>query len=398
MEKAKNFDWKDSNMANFGSDIEKKIKEAAAQGEPQWKGIGEKVELRVWRIEQFQVKPWPKSKYGKFHVGDSYIVLNSYKPNPRSNRLAHDVHFWIGEESTQDEYGTAAYKTVECDDILGGAAVQHRAIQGSESRLFKSYFDDITYLKGGVNSGFKHVEEEKAREVKMYRIKGVGENVTCDEVKLSITAMNSGDVFILDTEDTIFQWNGKESNKDEKNRASRLIQEIRSTRKSHPKHEVLDEGLTDGHWENAVFWSHLPTQVSRFWIFKKTLEVKEAEKAGKDEMVKPFWPQLWRMNGPKLEKVCNADNIDGEPKIAEDHLDEDDVFILDTGFHVFIWLGDKATRKEKANSFMYANVYLSGNKRPMLLPVTVERPNRLSDEFSSFLYYRQEETCKCSIM
>jgi len=57
MEKPKKFDWKDSNMANFGSDLEKKIKEAAAKGEKQWKGIGEKVELRVWRIEQFKVKP-----------------------------------------------------------------------------------------------------------------------------------------------------------------------------------------------------------------------------------------------------------------------------------------------------------------------------------------------------
>jgi len=324
--------------------------------------------------------------------------LNTYKPNPNSDRLAHDVHFWIGEESTQDEYGTAAYKTVECDDILGGAAVQHRAIQGSESRLFRSYFEEIIYMKGGINSGFKHVEEHKAREVKLYRIKGIGENVTCDEVELSIEAMNSGDVFILDTEDTVYQWNGKDSNKDEKNRASRLIQEIRSARKSHPKHEVLEEDLTDGHWENSIFWSHLPTQVSRFWIFKKTLEVKEADEAGEDEKAKAFWPELWRMNGPKLEKVCDAVNIEGEPKFAEDKLDEDDVFILDTGFHVYIWQGDKASRKEKAASFAYANVYLSGNKRPMLLPVTVERPNRLSKEFTSFLYQTPEETCTCAIL
>ena len=47
--------WKDTNMALFGSDIEYKIKEAAAQTEPQWTGAGSQVGLQVWRIEQFKV-------------------------------------------------------------------------------------------------------------------------------------------------------------------------------------------------------------------------------------------------------------------------------------------------------------------------------------------------------
>ena len=55
MLKQKKYDWKDSNMALFGSDLEKNIKKAAAEGEAQWRGVGHKVELRVWRIEQFKV-------------------------------------------------------------------------------------------------------------------------------------------------------------------------------------------------------------------------------------------------------------------------------------------------------------------------------------------------------
>ena len=33
--------------------------------------------LFIWRIEDFSPVPLKKADYGKFHIGDSYIVLNS---------------------------------------------------------------------------------------------------------------------------------------------------------------------------------------------------------------------------------------------------------------------------------------------------------------------------------
>ena len=51
MQKDRPPNWKETNVAGIGSDLDKKIRAAAAQGEAQWQHVGEKAEVRVWRIE-----------------------------------------------------------------------------------------------------------------------------------------------------------------------------------------------------------------------------------------------------------------------------------------------------------------------------------------------------------
>lgn len=96
---------------------------------------------------------------GKFFTGDSYILLSTTKS--KSGALSWNIHFWLGNETTHDEAGTAAYKSVELDDALGGAAVQFREVQGNESTQFLSYFKatgGVSYEPGGAQSGFRHGE------------------------------------------------------------------------------------------------------------------------------------------------------------------------------------------------------------------------------------------------
>ena len=72
--------------------------------------------LQIWRIEKFAVVSWPSDRTGSFYDGDSYIILHTYQKTPDSEALSFDLHFWLGENTSQDEAGTAAYKTVELDD------------------------------------------------------------------------------------------------------------------------------------------------------------------------------------------------------------------------------------------------------------------------------------------
>ncbi|XP_071152048.1 severin-like isoform X2 [Mytilus edulis] len=73
--------------------------------------------FHIWRIEKMNVVSVPKEQYGNFYKGDSYIVLSM-----KEIKGVFDVHihFWLGSDTTQDEAGVAAYKTVELDDYMGG--------------------------------------------------------------------------------------------------------------------------------------------------------------------------------------------------------------------------------------------------------------------------------------
>lgn len=102
---------------------------------------------RLWRIENLKPVPVSEEGYGKFFTGDSYILVVAEKLRKNSSSLTFSIHFWLGEETTHDEKGAAAYKTVELDNALGGCATQFRETQNHESAKFISYFKNQGYVR-----------------------------------------------------------------------------------------------------------------------------------------------------------------------------------------------------------------------------------------------------------
>lgn len=189
---------------------------------------------------------------GKFHEGDSYILLVTTLS--KSGSLNWAIHFWLGSETSIDEAGVAAYKTVELDASLGGSVTQYREVQGSESSLFMSYFKGtggIEYLPGGVASGFKHVEKD-VYSTRLLLLKGK-RTVRVSEVKLSNKSLNKGDVFILDAGLKIFIFNGATANKYEKAKGIEVASQINSDQRSG-RAEII---ILDDDIRNEEFWGPL---------------------------------------------------------------------------------------------------------------------------------------------
>jgi len=341
--KPKEYDWKDSNMAKFGSDEDRKVKKESAETEPAWKGAGQEVGVQIWRIVKFKVEHWDKEEYGKFFNGDSYIILNTYKEED-SDALLYDVHFWIGKYSTQDEYGTAAYKTVELDTLLDDKPVQHREVQGHESSLFKSYFDSLTLLKGGADTGFRRVLPE-AYVPRLFHIeKQEDKKITCVEKPMKKGNLESDDVFIIDNGLTIYQFNGKDCTADEKFKAAAMINNMKESRKNC-RVEVIEERSTSS--------SHPGLKL-----------LKDGKSKTKEEA-----PTC----KPEMKCVSDADgslDLDDVEGYGREMLKSGDVFVINTGTHCFCWVGKEASTDERKNALAYASNYLNKTETPWL-PISV---------------------------
>jgi len=248
-------------------DIQKlrtELRKSVNNTDPAWKDILDgSTRFQIFRIENFQVIPVQKETFGKFYEGDAYIVFNSSK---NENETIQHIHFWIGEDASQDEYTVAAYKTVELDDLLGGGPIQHREVQGYESGIFKSYFKNgIQILDGGVPSGLNHVIiNEKTpklrRDIKLYRVTDENGKLEINEVKsgpLYQQDLLSKDSFIIDNGVFgIWAWIGKDASFKEKfetiNKARNFIET-----KSYPENTQVTR-IIDGD-EPVAFKSLIQT-------------------------------------------------------------------------------------------------------------------------------------------
>lgn len=376
----------DSNMANYGGEDHRNAAKAAAQTEKEYVGAGQKVGLEVWRVENrrtesdtpdFGIKRWPKNQYGEFYDGDSYIVLNTYYAKDpvtgkKSDKLAWDVHFWLGKDTSIDERGVAAYKTVELDDLLDDGPVQHRETMGNESPLFMSYFrKGIQYLSGGIESGFRKVKPEEYKP-RLLEVRKTSKTVKALQVDCAVGSMNKGDCYILDAGKLVYKYLGPESSAFEKSAAAQLAANICNGRDGKSK-------VTDA---DADFWSILGGSEDDLMdaasADQKKSRVPQSEKGFEKNDVAMF--QISDASGAvTFTKIDPAD-----PKgYTTAQLDSNDVFVVDNGVSIFIWRGQGATKQEKSQAWKLVDKYIEDNGRPATLPVTVIDEGKVSAVFHS---------------
>jgi hypothetical protein len=338
----------------FSSEIQNPIAEKVRNagdttGKEGFQNVGKTEGLFVWRIEAFKVVAWPTNQYGSFYDGDSYLVLNSKRV---SSVLRHESHFWIGNESSQDEYGTAAYKVVQLDSLLGGNTGQTRNVQGHETSLFLSYFkNQIMIMTGGIKSGFNKVLSSAEQHVlRLFQIKG-SKFVRVTEVQPLCLSLNSGDAFVLDSLENIFVWCGAECSMSERRKSGEVATQMKNKYNGKPKIVTLDEKDNDD-----AFWK----------LIGGRGRIATAIEGGSDhvQQATTFTKKLLQVdqNG-NLNEVCSGN-------IKLNNFNSNAVYVFDTGDEIFIWIGKNSPQDVKAKSMQAAKQYCTNYSRPNYIPIS----------------------------
>jgi len=359
----------DSNIAGIGSKENRDLRKAAAGSDPEFKGAGTKPGLEVWRVENkrtdadtpdFGVRRVKKEDYGSFFAGDSYIVLNTYQVKDENGKvtkkLAWDVHFWLGNTSSQDEIGVAAYKTVEIDDLLDDGPIQHRELQGSESRLFQSYWKEMMYLDGGHPSGFRKVKPEEY-EPRLLMVRRTKRTTKAYQIPVAAGNLNHGDSFVLDAGLKVYLFVGNESSAFEKSKAANLQSNIIASRNGKAsKVNVPDD----------EFWSILGGSADDVKPAGEPYAL-DLDAAGKDEALDPDSIQLWRISDSSGSISMTKEH---QGKVKWDMLDPADVFLVHANVGIWIWVGSGASKEEKSKAMPIADQYIADQGLNRHIPVT----------------------------
>ncbi|KAM5270985.1 villin-1 [Hipposideros larvatus] len=324
--------------------------------------------LQIWRIEAMQMVPVPPSTFGSFFDGDCYIVLAIHKTG---SKLSYDIHYWIGQASSQDEQGAAAIYTTQMDDFLKGQAVQHREVQGNESEAFRGYFKQgLVIRKGGVASGMTHVETNSSNVRRLLHVKGK-RNVMAGEVEMSWKSFNRGDVFLLDLGKLIIQWNGPESNRMERLRGMTLAKEIRDQERGGRTYVAVVDG------ENEKQSPQLMELMNQ--VLGKRNELKAAVP---DTVVEPALKaalKLYHVSDSEGKLVVRE--VATRP-LTQDLLNHEDCYILDQGgLKIYVWKGKKANAEERKGAMSQALNFIKAKQYPPSTQIEVQNDGAESAVF-----------------
>jgi hypothetical protein len=270
---------------------------------------------------------------------------------------SHTIYLWVGKTTSQEEHTSKL-----CDELearLGVACTRFREVQEHEDSVFQSLFKfrgGIQYVEPLSLQKQRNLREEE-HPTKLYHLKG-RRNVRVKQVEVTAGSLNRGDVFVLDCNDIIYQWNGKSCSRMEKAKALDLTVRLRDERMNRLNAKIV---LVDDGKETDDFWQHLGGKAV----------IAEATAGGDDE---EFEKQS--IHEIKLYKVFAKDDgfaqelVDTKGQhLHRTMLESAYAYIVDAQTEILVWTGRTASQSLRDHAFKAAAEFLKEHSRPAWTPV-----------------------------
>ncbi|KAK4879724.1 hypothetical protein RN001_007870 [Aquatica leii] len=319
----------------------------------------------IWKIERMQLVLLPKDQYGIFYNGDAYVIYaSSLYGNPagietvtreiRNGSLEYHIHFWLGSSTIPDKSGVAAYKTVELDEHLGGVATQHREVQGNESARFKSYFKNgYRVLKANIESPLTEFEP------KLFKVKGKKVPIIIQEDHVSWNFFSSGDVMLIVTHNILFVWIGRASNTGERLHASKIAISLKD------EYNISTITFVDDGYEKTID-ANSKKELNKYLPLEKRLVLPSDSN---DDLGNEHESKLRLYKCTEISGKYRVVEVKVGP-LSQTDLNNNDVFIVDNGNDVWVWVGKKVKEKERSEALRNARGFVKKKNYPNNTRVT----------------------------
>ncbi|XP_038611701.1 villin-like protein isoform X2 [Tachyglossus aculeatus] len=283
--------------------------------------------VEVWRLEDLHLKAVEARTHGQFYDGYCYLVLYSYW---KSGHLCYILYSWQGRHASRDEIAALAVEAADLDRRYQEEPVHVRITVGKEPRHFLAIFGGrlIVYKGGASRDGKKGLDPA----IRLFQVRSMdnGHSRTM-EVPARASALNSNDVFILQTGQVGYLWCGKGCSGDERETAKVVADTLSQLDKL-----TMLEGQEPSH-----FWEALGGRAP-YASDKRVQELKVQ-----------YQPRLFECSN-QTGRFIMTEMVN----FCQEDLDEGDVMLLDTWEEIFLWIGKASNTYERNESLTSAQEYL----------------------------------------
>ena len=341
--------------------------EEAAHLSEEWNEDLEKMEAFVLEGKKF-VK-LPEEEKGIFHSADSYVYLCRYwvpademeEPENEDDEEPEEdfqyvvVYFWQGRDSSNMGWLTFTFSLQKKFEALFGEKLEVIRMQQQQENLkFMSHFKNGLVIRSGSRRA-KKLNPDWTAAPEFYHIRSNGSSLCrrCIQVKPDASLLNSCFCYILkvpfdpkDKSGIVYVWIGSKSDPEEARIAEDLVKSMFSMESTSV--QILNEGEEP----NNFFWAGLTG----------------GKKPHDKEAAYMEYSRLFRCSNEKGYFTVSEKCSD----FCQDDLAQDDIMVLDSGEHVFLWMGPGCSEVEIKLSYKSAQVYIQNlrAKQP-------ERPRKL---------------------